>query len=497
MKSAVGWQSRFEFVRIKRAELCSDVRPSERTQTDVWPFCVRGSVQLRTFLFGLFAPKSWPLFSARVTPGEPMRQWIAIGAAVGLVAVTLPMLRKHDVELAGLLSKGKLEPAAGGAAVTREVTPPPLTDIDLTRIDDRGNVATAPAHGNRKAELTLAPKYQRAAIALLRAGHVPEGAIVMTDVKTGRVLAWASYVDQGAMHDVASEATAPTASVFKIVTATALVEHAGLGPNTKQCYSGGEHAITAKDMVDNKKRDKWCATLAQAMGRSLNTVFARLAAKNLDRDELGTTANKLGWGTDIPFDVKIAPSTVAFPEDDLGFARTAAGFWNTTMSPFQGANLATTVANGGEMIRLSIVSSVKDDEGELYRGATVRQSLKRVMSESTANQVKSMMEETVDSGTSFKSFHDRAGRSYLPDIRIAGKTGTLTKPTSEGPFYTWWVGFAPSDKPEIALSILVANGAKWRVKATHLASDMLRVYFADKNMPGVRSPFDPGSTARR
>jgi peptidoglycan glycosyltransferase len=40
------------------------------------------------------------------------------------------------------------------------------------------------------------------------------------------------------------------------------------------------------------------------------------------------------------------------------------------MSPFQGVNLATTVANGGEMMRLSMVSSVKDEEGEIYRGPT-------------------------------------------------------------------------------------------------------------------------------
>jgi len=425
-----------------------------------------------------------------------MRQWIAIGAAVGLVAVSLPLLRKQDVPLANLLSKPKVE-SSGGPAVTREVTPPPLTDIDLTRIDDRGNVAIAPAHVGRHAELTVNPKFQRAAVSLLRGGHVPEGAIVMTDIKTGKVLVWASYVDQGALHDVASEATAPTASVFKIVTATALVEHAGLGPNTKQCYSGGEHSISAKDMVENKRRDKWCATLAQAMGRSLNTVFARLAAKNLERAQLAETANKLGWGQDIPFDVKIAPSTITLPDDDLGYARTAAGFWNTTMSPFQGVNLATTVANGGEMIRLSVVSSVKDSEGEIYHGPTVRMPIKRVMSEATASQIRTMMEETVESGTSYKSFHDRAGRAYLPDIHVAGKTGTLTKPTAEGPFYTWWVGFAPSDKPEIAISVLVANGAKWRVKATNLASDMLRVYFADKGAPGVRSPFDPSTTAHR
>ncbi|MEZ4299298.1 MAG: penicillin-binding transpeptidase domain-containing protein [Polyangiaceae bacterium] len=417
-----------------------------------------------------------------------MRQWIAIGAAVGLVAVSLPLLRKQDDTLASMLAKANIGPAStGGPTITREVTPPPLEGLDLTRIDDRGDVATAPAFGTRKVELTLNTKYQRSALGLLREGHVPEGAIVMTDIKTGRVLVWASYVMDGAMHDVASEATAPSASVFKVVTGSALME-AGVPPSYKQCYSGGEHSIKAADLVDNKRRDKWCATLSQAMGRSINTVFARLASKNLTRDKLQGVANKLGWGVDLPFDVKIAQSTINLPEDNVGFARTAAGFWNTTLSPFQGANLATTMANGGEMIRLSIVSSVKDDAGEIYRGPTERQVLKRAVDANVAAQVTSMMEQTVDNGTSYKSFHDRAGKSYLPDIRIAGKTGTLTKPTAEGPFYTWWVGFAPSNKPEIALSVMIANRPKWRVKATNVAADMLRVYFADKGAPGVSDP---------
>lgn len=423
-----------------------------------------------------------------------MRQWIAVGAAVGLVAVTLPMLREHDVQLGGLLAK---KTTAGGPTITRTVTPPPLTDLDLTRIDDRRTPPTAPAHGNRVAELTIDPMYQRAALGFLRAGQVPEGAVVMTDVRTGKVLVWASYVNEGAMHDVAAEATAPSASVFKVVTGTALVE-AGLSPNTKQCYSGGEHSIRPADLVDNKRRDKYCATLAQAMGRSINTVFARLAAKNLDREKLGAVAEKLGWGQDTPFDVKVATSTISLPEDELGFARTAAGFWNTTLSPFQGANLATTVANGGEMIRLHVVSSVKDEVGDIYEGPSERQVLKRVMDESTANAVTAMMEATVDNGTSYRSFHDRNGRPYLPDIRVAGKTGTLTKPTPEGPFYTWFVGFAPSRKPEVAISVMVANSAKWRVKATNVACDMLRTYFADKGAPGVSDPNNrTGATAQR
>src|SRR5262249_35152327 len=109
-----------------------------------------------------------------------------------------------------------------------------------------------------------------------------------------------------------------------------------------------------------------------------------------------------------------------------------------------------------------------------------------------------MMETTVDGGTSYRSFHDKTGRAYLPDIRVAGKTGTLTKPVPEGPYYTWFVGFAPSRKPEVAISVLVANGMKWRVKATNVACDMLRVYFADKGVEGVTDPNDrPPATAKR
>jgi penicillin-binding protein A len=422
------------------------------------------------------------------------RQWIAIGAAAGLVAMSLPLLRSREDKVGDTLAKGAA--TASATIITRQVTPPPLTDLDLTKLDDRGNVVTAPAHEGRKAELTLNPKYQRAALSLLRAGRVPEGAVVMSDIKTGKILAWASYVDEGPARDIASEATAPTASVFKIVTATALLE-SGLSSSTRQCYSGGEHQIRAADLVDDKRRDKWCATMTQAMGRSLNTVFARLASKHLDRDKLGAVASRLGWQQELPFDVKVATSTLTFPEDTLGFARTAAGFWNSTLSPAQGVNLATTVANGGEMIRLSMVANVKDEQGEIYRGPAQRQVVRRAMEESTASQITTMMENTVESGTSYRSFHDRNGRPFLPEIRVAGKTGTLTRPAPDGPFYTWFVGFAPSRKPEVAISVLIANHLTWRVKATNVACDMLRVYFADKGAPGVKDPGDRAPTAHR
>ena len=149
------------------------------------------------------------------------------------------------------------------------------------------------------------------------------------------------------------------------------------------------------------------------------------------------------------------------------------------------------------MVRLYMVNSVKDEVGEIYKGPSSRQVLRRVMEENVAGQITTMMENTVDNGTSYKSFHDKNGKPFLPDIHVAGKTGTLIKAAEDGPYYTWFVGFAPSRKPEVAISVMVANHLKWRVKATNLASDMLRVYFADKGAPGVRDPGDRDASAKR
>ena len=48
-----------------------------------------------------------------------MRQWIAVGAALGLVAITLPILRGHDVELAEVLGKGKAHSGPGAVVTPR------------------------------------------------------------------------------------------------------------------------------------------------------------------------------------------------------------------------------------------------------------------------------------------------------------------------------------------------------------------------------------------
>jgi penicillin-binding protein A len=98
-----------------------------------------------------------------------------------------------------------------------------------------------------------------------------------------------------------------------------------------------------------------------------------------------------------------------------------------------------------------------------------------------------MMVETVANGSAYKSFHDASGRAFLPGIEVAGKTGTLTR-HKENRHYTWFIGFAPVDKPEVAVAALVVNTPTWHIKGPELARDVLRSYFAKKGVKGIVAP---------
>jgi hypothetical protein len=103
-----------------------------------------------------------------------------------------------------------------------------------------------------------------------------------------------------------------------------------LNAETEQCYHGGKSRIAPDELEEDPRRDKWCATLAIAMGRSINVVFARLALKHLTPEDLTAVGGALGFGAPVPFAVPNQAPEIKLPQDPLEFARSAAGFWHTT-----------------------------------------------------------------------------------------------------------------------------------------------------------------------
>jgi penicillin-binding protein A len=317
---------------------------------------------------------------------------------------------------------------------------------------------------------------------------VPEAGAILMDTRTGNLLVYASQVREGAPFDVNLRAEAPAASVFKIITAASLLETPSLNAQSEQCYAGGgQHRIQARDLLENPSRDRSCATLATALGRSLNVVFARMARRHLSPQSLTETARAFGFGAPTPFDVPSEAPSIDLPNDPLEFARAAAGFWHTSLSPLAAASIAQTVAAGGVSLKPRIVRAVYAGSRVEWEADPEPVRLRRVLPEARARELTKMMRETVSSGSASRAFRDGAGRPYLGDVRVAGKTGTLTR-NEHNRFYTWFVGFAPAERPEVAVAALVVNTPIWRIKAAQLARDVLRAYFAQRDTPGVTAP---------
>jgi len=358
-------------------------------------------------------------------------------------------------------------------SVTRVVAPP-FSDIDVTRARADADGLIVPRRDGTRAVLTVDPELQDHMQALFARYDVPQGGLVALDPKSGRVLAYVGYErGTGRAARVVTDPSPPAASVFKIITASALVD-AGVSASTSVCYGGGMRGLEAIDLVDNSKRDRWCANLGDALGYSINAVFAKLADRHIDAARMDRYVSAFGFGQRLPFDLPSTPSPADVPESRLERARMAAGFWHSQMSPLHGALLASTIANDGEMPYAAIVDRIESPTGETLFQHTPR-GFRRVLPRHTARTTGEMMTNTVTKGTAKKAFWDHRGRPFLPGVRVAGKTGTLSRYNPHRT-YNWWVGFAPVDDPQIAVAALVVNEPTWRIKASYVAKEALRNY---------------------
>jgi peptidoglycan glycosyltransferase len=347
----------------------------------------------------------------------------------------------------------------------------------------------------RRIELSVAPALQARIQHVLAEYQVPYAALVAIEPTSGRILAYVSHSSANPdAADLARDPTPPAASVFKLVTSAALLD-AGVTTDTRVCYGGGASRLEPIDLLDDPRRDRSCASLADGLGGSINVVFAKLADRRLDPATLRRYAGLFGFGKKLTSAAALTPSPFDIPSDRLEFARTAAGFWHVHMSPLHAALIAAMLANDGLMPAATLVDRVIGADGRVQ--ASVRATAPRsVLSAATAHGVAQMMLRTVRTGTSRNAFVDPRGRPLLPGIEVAGKTGSLS---ASEPYraYSWWVGFAPADKPRIALAALIVNTPSWRIKSSFLAREALHEYLLAKPVPAFAGPVGSAPAATK
>jgi cell division protein FtsI/penicillin-binding protein 2 len=311
-----------------------------------------------------------------------------------------------------------------------------------------GDHYEAPLSDGTRAKLTLDPDLQQQAEKLLDQARAPRGAIIAI-APDGRILAIAGRKTdepkggtKGQLDfKLATDSWAPAASVFKLVTASALVE-AGVDPDDKVCYHGGIRSVSESNLTDSK-HDGRCESLLYGVAHSNNAILGKLAFQKLEPSALDSLAHDL-LGTN-------AELTLTH-DKNLTFAQSAAGFTGVRMSVMGGALLAATFADGGEQPVPHLI-------------ADAAPTTHRILPADVAKQVSRMMVGTCEFGS--------AARSFGKKQSVAGKTGTLV---THEPFYmenSWFVGYAPADKPEIIVAVLLGNPESWHLRGHEAARKLI------------------------
>ncbi len=326
---------------------------------------------------------------------------------------------------------------------------------------------------------TIDPVLQEKITSLFERYKVPYGAFVALSPKTGKILAMVGYSEKnGSDQQLALRATYPAASVFKLITAAAALEKGKVEPETVINFRGGLYSLSARNWTDNPKKDRNKITLADAMGKSCNVAFAKVALRWLEADDLLRSAEMFGFNNSINFEFPVQQSRVSVENNEASIAKTAAGFGNVTLSPLHGAMIASAIANDGRMVEPRVVEKIFMDGREAYNFG--KKEGNTGISQTTAEKLRQMMVKTVEKGTARHAFYTRRGEAYLKDMVVGGKTGSLEGHDPQGD-YSWFIGMAPLDDPEIAIAALVINRPSWQIKAPFVAREGLMTYFSNKD----------------
>jgi peptidoglycan glycosyltransferase len=332
-------------------------------------------------------------------------------------------------------------------------------------------------------DLSLNVRAQETAVGQL-AGKC--GAAVAIEPQTGRILALASSPTYNPnavemsfsaitriktaacsiaapLLDRATQGLYPPGSTFKVVTAAAALDSGAYKPDSTfydpgYCEEYGKRVSNAGNPESPETFGN--VTLAQGLQHSINSVYCNIG-KHIGAGKILDYAQRFGFyaspDVELPADAQ-SPSGLynpktrklfkpKHPEYQVDPGRLAFGQERLLVTPLQMAMVASTVANGGILMQPHLIDDVRAPNGSIVQRVRPHK-VRRVISPTTAQELTQMMESVVTGGT--------ATNVQIPGVRLAGKTGTA-ETNVNGKYDTWFIAFAPADKPRVAVAVALEN----------------------------------------
>lgn len=316
-----------------------------------------------------------------------------------------------------------------------------------------------------------------------------DGAVVVMEPDTGKILAMVSKPDfnpneidevwkeansensqSSVLLNRATQGLYPPGSTFKILTTLSYMRQ-----NPKK-YESYHYSCSSQEQIFNGvsvhcfgRKVHGEEDLSEALANSCNQAYADIGTQ-LNVDKWRDTLESFLFNKSLPYTDASATSRFYLDgKSDKGYIpQTAFGQGDTLITPLHNAMIAATIANGGLMMKPYLIDSIEN-----YKGTRVKKfspaSYDTLMTSEEVAVLTSYMRKVVTEGTAASYF---AGASY----EAAGKTGTAEYDNGNHD-YSWFVGFANLDDPDVVVSIIVEESDVNGVKASAVARTVLDAYY--------------------
>jgi penicillin-binding protein 2 len=314
------------------------------------------------------------------------------------------------------------------------------------------------------------------------------GTLVAMDPRNGEVLAMVSNPDFDAnihgsetwtgnsSYNKALRSYYSPGSTFKIVTASAWLM-AGKGSPQRTVDCEGQFDLgSGKHLNCMLRSGHGPVAMTEAFAVSCNVYFSQLASE-LDTDDFVAVARRYGYGQPTGISLHgLGDAGLLGPRAGPPPTRTDRVMMGVgqgrliAVTPLQMASAYSTVANGGTRYGARIVRRI-----ERPGAAQPEEWLPTVQAEVgwTPEQHKAVL-DGLRSVIEAPSGTGRHGK-FDPAWHVAGKTGTAE--TGREDPDAWFICFAPYEKPEICIAILIEQGGHGGEVAAPLARTFLEEYF--------------------
>ena len=314
-----------------------------------------------------------------------------------------------------------------------------------------------------------------------------KGAVVITEVTTGKILAMVSKPDynpnkiagnwesisvssESVLLNRVTQGLYPPGSTFKILT---LLEYMREGNDlenwTYECDGSYEEDGVTINCYHGKSHGT--LDLKTAFAKSCNGAFAKIGMQ-LDNIEFMHTCNKLLFNADIPVDIPFKESTVILDEDsETGTVmQTAIGQATTEVTPMHMALITAAIANGGNLMEPYLIDSIENYTGDQVK-KYMPSSYGKLMTAEEAKILTECMTEAVLSGTAASLKNDK--------YSAAGKTGTAEYSNDKSKSHAWFTGFSNVEDPDLVVCVVVEGAGAGSEYAVPIAKKIFDAYYVN------------------